>query len=250
MAATEDQSQKLNFKATFTEAITPFTISVHEEFLSLTRLKVSLTRFIDDLSQSDLTDGPSTTIVKAIVKYWTDTYDWRKVEASINSKLTQFTTIVQPSASPANYTTPVQLHFVHHRSNREDAIPLLFVHGWPGSFLEVEPIISSLTNPPDYSLPAFHVVAPSIPGYGFSPSPQAPGFGYRAAGATFHALMLKLGYDKYVFQGGDAGDLINRYAAHDFPQSIVSGLSNFWIIPPTESDLERYRNKETSDDEN
>jgi pimeloyl-ACP methyl ester carboxylesterase len=136
------------------------------------------------------------------------------------------------SSSPAQYNHPVQLHFVHHRSPRTDAIPLLFVHGWPGSFLEVAGIISDLTNPPDPDYPAFHVVCPSIPGYGFSPSPRFPGFGYRAAAATFHALMtVKLGYRRYVFQGGDAGDFINRYAAHDFPEDVVSGVSNFWVVP-------------------
>ena len=102
----------------------------------------------------------------------------------------------------------------------------------------------------DEALPAFHVVAPSIPGYGFFPSPKKPRFGYRRAGHAFHALMKKLGYDKYVIQGGDAGDFILRYQAHDFPDNVVSGLSNFWVIPPSVSDLERYQKQETSEDEN
>jgi len=76
-------------------------------------------------------------------------------------------------------------------------------------------------------LPAFHVIPPSIPGFGFSPSPRKPGFGYRQAGHTFHALMHKLGYDKYVIQGGDAGDFILRYQAHDYPDAVESALSNF-----------------------
>ena len=94
------------------------------------------------------------------------------------------------------------------------------------------PIINALTDPPKASLPAFHVVAPSIAGFGFSPAPRTPGFGYRAAAGTFHALMTeKLGYKRYCFQGGDAGDVVNRYAARDFPDSVVSGHSNFWIVP-------------------
>jgi len=244
-----DQDLKLNFKAIFNEAVTPFTISVNTDFLELTKLKVSLTRFAEDQDQPDFTDGPPRQHTAAIAKYWAESYDWRKVEADINSNLQQFTTIVS-TVSTTNYTDPIPLHFVHHRSTRPDAIPLLFVHGWPGSFLEVKNIIGPLTNPPNASQPAFHVVAPSIPGYGFSPSPHKPGFGYRQAGATFHTLMQKLGYDKYVFQGGDAGDFICRYAAVDFPDSVVSGLSNFWVIPPNESDLERYRKKQTSEDEN
>src|SRR6478735_8409004 len=90
-------------------------------------------------------------------------------------RFSQFTTIVEPEID--NVTHSVPLHFVHHRSPRSDAIPLLFVHGWPGSFLEVGNIIGNLTNPPNSSVPAFHVVAPSIPGFGFSPAPTQPGFG-------------------------------------------------------------------------
>jgi pimeloyl-ACP methyl ester carboxylesterase len=110
-------------------------------------------------------------------------------------------------------------------------------------------MIEHLVNPPKASLQAFHVIAPSIPGYGFSPSPSRPGMGYREAGHAFHALMKKLGYDKYVIQGGDAGDFILRYQAVDYPESVVSGLSNFWIIPPNDGDREKYRQNESTDDE-
>jgi pimeloyl-ACP methyl ester carboxylesterase len=172
----------------------------------------------------------------------------RKVESGVNSALSQYTCIVNPTLSPANYEHPVALQFVHDRSPRSDAIPLLFLHGWPGSFLEVAPIINSLTNPPDASLPAFHVVAPSIPGFGFSPAPRKPGLGYRAAAAAFHALMTtKLGYKQYCFQGGDAGDLVNRYAAHDFPSSIVSGHSNFWVAPLPHPSHPPFTNEEAED---
>jgi pimeloyl-ACP methyl ester carboxylesterase len=246
-----DQGLNLNFKATFNDTIKPLTISVKEEFLKLTKLKVSLTRFTQDQEQPDPTDGPSSHDAIRIAKYWTDEYSWQEVESKLNSQFENFTTIVYIEHSKGySYPDSVPLHFVHQRSPRVDAIPLLFVHGWPGSFLEVENLLGPLTNPPDASLPAFHVVAPSIPGYGFSPSPRKPGFGYRQAGAAFHELMNKLGYKKFVFQGGDAGDFINRYLASDFPASVVSGLSNFWVTPPNESDLERYSNGETSADEN
>jgi pimeloyl-ACP methyl ester carboxylesterase len=206
---------------------------------------------VDEYDQPELVDGPSSHFARKLASYWAETYDWRQIEALINAKLPQFTTVVRPSVSstPSTFQGDVPLHFVHRRSDRADAIPLLFVHGWPGSFLEVSSLLDQLTNPPRQDLPAFHVVAPSIPGYGFSPSPRGVGFGYRAAGAGFHALMLKLGYSKYVFQGGDAGDFINRYAAHDFPNSVVSGLSNFWLVPPSEEDLERYRVGTSTEDE-
>ncbi|KAJ9637945.1 hypothetical protein H2204_004535 [Knufia peltigerae] len=242
----------LNFKATFTEEILPFSISVSEEFLGLTKLKVSLTRFVDDQNQPDHEDGPPRREAEAVARHWRESYDWRAVEASLNSRLEQFTTMVHTARTSLHpYPGPIPLHFVHHRSPRADAVPLLFVHGWPGSFIEVLDIVDQLTNASDPSHCAFHVVAPSIPGYGFSPPPRSPGFGYRQAGATFHSLMVKLGYDRYVFQGGDAGDFINRYAAVDFPESVVSGLSNFWVVPPTADDVERYngRRKGNLDDD-
>ena len=240
---------QLNYQANFTEDVVRFNINVNKEFLQMTKLKIGFTRFAEDQEQPDFTDGPPQHNATSLAIYWNQEYDWRRIEADINSQLQQFTTIVDTGPG-SNYTGPIPLHFVHHRSPRADAIPLIFVHGWPGSFLEVENIIEPLTNPPSEELPAFHVVAPSIPGFGFSPSPKKPGFGYRQVGKTFHALMQKLGYDKFVFQGGDAGDFINRYMAVDFPDSVVSGLSNFWIIPPSDEDLERYNRKKTSEDEN
>lgn len=252
VTALTESDLKLNFDATFfADEIRPFKITVHQAFLDLTKAKVSLTRIIEDLEgQEEYADGPPKRTVQEVANFWKDHYDWRTVEARLNQDFDHFTTTVQtPVNTYHRYPDPVPLHFVHHRSNRPDAIPLLFVHGWPGSFLEVESLIEPLTNPPDPKLPAFHIVAPSIPGYGFSPSPRKPGFGYRQAGATFRALMLKLGYVKYVFQGGDAGDLINRYAAIDFPDNVVSGVSNFWVTPPREDDLARHARGQTSEDE-
>ena len=162
-------------------------------------------------------------------------------------RYTQFTTTVSVG-SKTNYTLPVPLHFVHHTSNRSDAIPLLFIHGWPGSFLEVGNIIDGLTNPPNYSVPAFHVV-PSIPGFGFSPPPKEPGFDTHAAGEAFNNLMLQLGYSKYVIQGGDFGGVILRFQAGDHPDSVVSLHSNFWVVAPNKTDYERLHAGETTEDE-
>lgn len=161
----------------------------------------------------------------------------------------QFTTTVTLE-QPSNFTDPVPLHFVHHRSPRADAIPFLFIHGWPGSFLEVDNILDGLLNPNDKSSPAFHVVAPSIPGFAFSPAPTKPGFATREAGNAFHSLMQQLGYTQFVIQAGDFGAGILRIMAADYPSSVVSVLSNFWITPPNATDLERYQEGVTSADEN
>ncbi|KAK3169746.1 hypothetical protein OEA41_009130 [Lepraria neglecta] len=139
---------------------------------------------------------------------------------------TQFTTTVATGPN-SNFTDPLPLHFVHHLSKRVDAIPLLFIHGWPGSFMEVGNIINGLVNPPNKSSPAFHVVAPSIRGFAFSPAPKKPGFGPREAGHTLNSLMQQLNYTRYVIQGGDFGGCILRYMAGDYPSSAVSVLDNF-----------------------
>lgn len=242
-----DLDLNLNFEASFNETIQQFTINVHEEFIASTKLKASLTRFVDDIKQPDYTDGPPRHVVEKIAKFWATEYDWRGVEASINVRFRQYTTIVR--THNLDFPHPVPLHFVHHKSPRRDAIPLLFLHGWPGSFLEVENLVGALTEPSNEDLPAFHVVAPSIPGYGFSPSPQHPGMGHRAVAHAFHALMQQLGYSRYVYQGGDAGDFIGHFAALDFPDAVVSGHSNFWIAPPSSADVERYSAGKSTDDE-
>jgi pimeloyl-ACP methyl ester carboxylesterase len=149
----------------------------------------------------------------------------------------------------SSYKEAVPLHFVHHVSPRSDAIPLLFIHGWPGSFLEVKNIIKELTNPSQEMAPAFHVVAPSVPGFGFSPAPTKPGFDYIASAHAFDALMKQLNYYKYVIQGGDLGGLVLRHQAYLYPDSVVSCHSNFWVVPPNATDLERYRENKSTPNE-
>ncbi|KAK8030179.1 hypothetical protein PG993_011470 [Apiospora rasikravindrae] len=243
---------KLKFKASFSEAVTKFTIDVHEPFLTTTKLKASLTRYVDDLVDDEglpveSTDGPPRRIVERVAQFWAASYDWRAVEADLNTRLPQYTTLVKTPGT--DFRDPIPLHFVHKRSARPDAVPLLFLHGWPGSFLEVEDILEPLTNPESADQPAFHVVAPSIPGYGFSPAPRKTGMGYRQCAAAFAALMRRLGYDKYVWQGGDAGNFIGHFLALDFPEQVVAGHSNFWVVPPTPEDQERRARHEVTEDE-
>lgn len=163
------------------------------------------------------------------------------------NRFKQFTTTVESSQS--NYSHPVPLHFVHHQSPRPDAFPLLFIHGWPGSFLELEHIIDRLTNPPNSSLPAFHVVAPSIPGMVFSPAPQYTGYGPLEAAHSFNSLMAQLNYTKYLISGGDFGGVILRFQANVYPENVVSVLSNFWIIAPNATDYARLAANTTTLDE-
>ncbi|MCJ1435051.1 hypothetical protein MMC27_004421 [Xylographa pallens] len=238
-----------NFKATFGSSPAPFKIDVDPDFIKETVLKASLTRYAVDLDEPDLLAGPPRHNVTTVRDYWVNQYDWFDVQDQLNQRYKHFTTTVTLEPNP-NYTEPVPLHFVHHRSNRTDAIPLLFLHGWPGSFMEVDNILDGLLNPPDLSSPAFHVVAPSIPGFAFSPAPTKPGFALREAANAFHSLMQQLNYTKYVIQGGDYGGSILRLVAGDYPSSVVSVLSNFWLSPPNDTDTLRYQEGLTTADEN
>lgn len=247
---TEASGPLPNIQATYGTSPTPFTIDVEPRFIDDVRFRVDNARLpvAPGTYEPAYSEGPTLGNFTMIRDYWLDEYDWFTEQTAINAKLKQFTTIVQSPDS--NYTHNVPLHFVHHRSNRSDAIPLLFVHGWPGSFLEVTKIIGLLTSPPNSSVPAFHVVAPSIPGFGFSPAPTHANYGPWEAGHSFHALMQQLNYTKYVYQGGDIGGWILRHQAASYPEQLVTALSNFWIQKPNATDLERYAKNETSRDEN
>lgn len=265
-SAHSDSDTSANFDATYGSSPAPFKINVHPKFIAETVLKVSHTRYVVDIDEPDFVDGPPRHNVTAVRDYWVNHYNWFDVQDELNeeyvysptpigilcdgiTRYKHFTTTVT-TGPKSNFTDPVPLHFVHHRSKRTDAIPLLFIHGWPGSFIEVGNILDGLTNPPDASLPAFHVVAPSIPGFGFSPAPKKPGFGPREAGDAFHSLMQQLNYTRFVVQGGDFGGIILRYLAADNPVSVVSVLDNFWATSPNATDLKRYQQGLTTKDEN
>ncbi|MCJ1395291.1 hypothetical protein MMC18_008175 [Xylographa bjoerkii] len=238
-----------NFKATFGSSPAPFKIDVDPDFIEQTVLNASLTRYAIDIEVPALLDGPPRHNVTTVRDYWVNQYNWFDVQDQLNQRYKQFTTTVTLEPNP-NLTDPVPLHFVHHRSDRTDAIPLLFLHGWPGSFMEVDNVLDGLLNPPGASSPAFHVVVPSIPGFAFSPAPKKPGFALREAANTFNALMQQLNYTQFVIQGGDFGGSIGRVLAGDYPSSVVSMLSNFWLIPPNTTDILRYEEGLTTADEN
>jgi pimeloyl-ACP methyl ester carboxylesterase len=130
---------------------------------------------------------------------------------------------------------PLPLHYVHEISDRKDAIPLLFSHGWPGNFLEIRKVIKQLAHPESASDPAFQVVAPSIPGFGFSPAPTKPGIGPTKVAQAFDKIMHKvLGYQKYILQGGDFGSFITRSMTIQFPARVrAQHLNMFPVKPPT-----------------
>ena len=208
---------------------TPFKINVPDDLLNFITQRVETARIppgLDHPENEAWSDGIPPSAITPLQKYWSTKYDWRAVEARINSQLKMFTLPIEEAGETLN------MHFVHHRSSVAGAIPLLFQHGWPGNFLEVEKIIGLLTDPGDGEQ-AYHVVAPSLPGFAFSEGPKGPEFGIREMAAVDHKIMLALGYEKYVAQGGDWGSMIVRVMGLDFPENCVAVHCNMvTAIPP------------------
>ncbi|MCJ1333819.1 hypothetical protein MMC10_010525 [Thelotrema lepadinum] len=203
------------------DSIKPYKISIPDAQISDLKERLSLSRFPDELDSAGWDMGAPLVDVKRLAHVWQHDFSWRAAERKLN-ELPQFTA---PIAVPG--FDPLQIHFIHARSSRENAIPLLFVHGWPGSFYEVTKLLSLLTQTTDPNLPSFHVVAPSLPNFGFSDGPSKKGFGLTQYAQTMHTLMTTLGYTSYVTQGGDWGAFITRVMARLYPSAIKTAHINF-----------------------
>ncbi|KAE9407979.1 alpha/beta-hydrolase [Gymnopus androsaceus JB14] len=172
--------------------------------------KLEITTYPDEIKYFDWKHGVPRADIKRLVARWKDGYDWREQEAKLNDELPQFTKDIDVDGFGK-----LNIHYVHAKSQVLNAIPLLFVHGWPGSFIEVRKILPLLIDPsPDH--PSFHVVALDLPAFGFSEAPSKPGFGCVKYAELCHKLMLSLGYNEYVTQGGDWGSHITRHMAHKY----------------------------------
>jgi pimeloyl-ACP methyl ester carboxylesterase len=181
-------------------AIRPFHFEVPEAELIELRRRINATRWPDRETVTDQSQGVQLATMQALARYWGTEYDWRKVEARLNA-LPQFITEIDG----------LDIHFIHARSQHEDALPLIVTHGWPGSVIEQIKIFDPLTNPTAHGASAsdaFHLVIPSMPGYGFSGKPTTPGWDPDRIARAWVVLMNRLGYKKFVAQGGDWGALI------------------------------------------
>ncbi|KAJ1330990.1 epoxide hydrolase [Microdochium nivale] len=198
-------------------APTPYKIAVPDEQLAWITDRVRTARIPPgkDLPTDELWKswGLPPSYARQLHKTWTTSYDWRAVEAQLNDELTQFTLPIDHNGEE------LTMHFVHNRSPHAGAIPLIFMHGWPGSILEVRPIIKLLTHPADpASQQAYHVVAPSLPGFGFSSYPTKPVSPMDMAEVAYK-LMTALSYTKFMVQGGDWGSVISRFLAANHPDN-------------------------------
>lgn len=203
-----------------TGEITPFRIGIPETELADLRDRLRRTRWPDAETTGDWSQGAPLAYVRDLCRYWADGYDWRATEARLN-ELPQFRAEVGG----------LPIHFIHARSPRSDALPLIITHGWPGSVVEFGKIIGPLTDPVahgGHAEDAFHVVCPSLPGYGFSGKPTAPGWGISRIAAAWAELMALLGYNRYGAQGSDWGTSISTLLAQHDPAH-VAGIH---LTPP------------------
>jgi pimeloyl-ACP methyl ester carboxylesterase len=227
----------------------PFQISVDTGFIKRTVQKAGLYRSSIALIEQNSTweDGPPPQEINELARYWTQEYDWLAVQKQLNSNFSHYTTNILGSR---NYQHPIPLHFVHERSSQspEDAIPLLLLHGWPSSHHEWAKVIHPLANPSNKSSPRFNVVAPDLPGFGFSPAPTHPGLGPREMGLAFDALMHQLGYAKYAVASTDLGWLVASWMTYD-TTSVIAHSTDFFLVIPNATDVARFAANETSADE-
>jgi len=203
-------------------AIRPFRIDIPPAALEDLRRRASATRWPDNETVADDSQGVQLAKIKALVQYWGTGYDWRKTEARLNA-LPQFVTTIDG----------LEIHFIHVKSRHPNAMPLIITHGWPGSFLEMVKAIEPLTNPTAFggrAEDAFDVVIPSIPGYGFSSRPTQTGWGPERIARAWDVLMKRLGYTRYVSQGGDHGSVISDAMARQAPAGL---LGIHLSMPPT-----------------
>jgi pimeloyl-ACP methyl ester carboxylesterase len=202
--------------------VAPFKIAVPDAILADLKERLARTRFPSEIEGSGWDYGTNLAYLRELVTYWRTSFDWRAQERRLN-QLPQFTTQIDG----------LSLHFVHRRSSRTDAVPLVFVHGWPGSIVEVTKIIGPLTEPPPGEV-AFHVVAISLPGYGFSEKPKQPGISNRRIAGMIAQLMARLGYPRYGAQGGDWGGFIVRQLGLLDPEHVIGIHSNMCVTgaPP------------------
>ena len=206
--------------------IQPFQIEIPDDQIDDLRRRIESTRWPSEELVDDWSQGIQRATLRAIAKYWTTDYDFGRLEERLNA-LPQFTSEIDG----------LEIHFIHVRSKHEDALPLIITHGWPGSVIEMLGVIEPLTDPTAHggdAEDAFDVVIPSIPGYGFSAEPTEPGWDSGRIGAAWAELMGRLGYTRYVAQGGDQGAGVTDAMGRQAPDGLLGVHFNFLDAVPKE----------------
>jgi pimeloyl-ACP methyl ester carboxylesterase len=220
------------------DEIRPFTVEVPERQIEDLKLRLAQTRWPNKELVEDREQGVQLDTMQNLAKYWAERYDWRNFEARLN-QLPQFTTTIDG----------IDIHFIHVKSPHTDALPAIITHGWPGSIVELLDSIEPLTEPEKYGgkpEDAFHLVIPSLPGYGFSGQPTELGWGPERIAKAWATLMDRLGYERYVAQGGDVGASVTDAMARQAPKGLVAIHTNLFVaglgnpeVMPGNTDEER-----------
>src|SRR5919106_2856541 len=218
------------------KAIRPFNIEIPQKQIDDLRRRIAATRWPTKELVPDRSQGVQLATVQELARYWTSEYDWRKCEARLNA-LPQFTTEIDG----------VKIHFIHVRSPHENALPLIMTHGWPGSVIEMIDSVGPLTDPTAHggsAEDAFHLVLPSLPGYGFSAEPAELGWDLDRTARAWAELMRRLGYTRFVAQGGDVGAGVTDAMGRQEPAGLI-GIHTNLLVPalsdtmPADTDEER-----------
>jgi len=211
--------------ATGTE-IMPFTVEISQEQIDNLRRRIAETRWPPAELVKDASQGVQLEFLRELARYWAEDYDFERIEARLNA-LPQYITSIDG----------LDIHFIHVKSEHEGALPLVITHGWPGSIIEMLDVIGPLTDPTAHggsTVDAFHVVIPSIPGYGFSSQPTEAGWDSARIGAAWAELMNRLGYSRYVAQGGDQGAGVTDAMGRQAPEGLLGVHFNFLDAIPKE----------------
>jgi pimeloyl-ACP methyl ester carboxylesterase len=220
------------------DAITPFRIEVTDEELDDLRRRLHATRWPNAETVDDWSQGVPLAYVQEVCRYWEEKYDWRAREARLNE-----------FAHFRSELDGLGIHFIHARSPHQNALPIVITHGWPGSIVEFHKVIEALADPTAHggdAADAFHVVCPSLPGYGFSDKPSTTGWGIDRIATAWGQLMNRLGYERYVAQGGDWGAMVTTAIGSLDPEHCAGIHLNMPVAPPDPTTMDNLTEREQS----